>query len=110
MSLCLGNVRRLYTHSIAQVQEQHKSGQRLKLDVILNAPEVIVPLESQSKEVVVVDLGTLTLSNTFHLTRPEAEQDPALYEQYAIKLTQLQVFRYSLVCSASFVVILPSPL
>lgn len=78
-----------------QVQETHASGQRLKLDISIQAPEITVPLKSDSKEVIVADLGSLSLSNTFHIAkRTDVVQQAAIYERHVIKLNNLKVFRY----------------
>ena len=74
-----------------QVQEQHRNGTRIKLDVSLEAPQIVVPLKSDSEEVVLADLGRLTLSNTFY--HPPMEKT-AFAEEYSIHLTDLEVFRY----------------
>lgn len=73
------------------MQEQHKNGTRIKLSVSLEAPEIVVPLRSDSKEVILADLGRLTLSNSFY--HPPSEST-ALAENYDIQLADLQVIRY----------------
>ena len=68
---------------------------RIKLNVSIRAPEITVPLNSQTTDIVVLDLGQLTLENEFHLidlgTTPG--QNKALYEQYQVKLTDLEMYR-----------------
>ena len=68
---------------------------RMKLDISVRAPEVTVPLSSLSCDIVVLDLGQLTLVNEFLLLNVGFSKDKsvALYEQYDIKLTELQIFR-----------------
>lgn len=68
---------------------------RIKLDISVQAPEVILPLSSKSQDVVVLDLGQLTLTNGFFGLDVgfSKERSVALYEQHHVKLTQLQLYR-----------------
>ena len=89
-----------------QVQELHQNGQRMKLNIAINGPEVTIPASSESREVIVAYLGFLRLSNTFHLVEggtggasitPEPagkqQQQLPIFEEYEIKLRDLQVYR-----------------
>ena len=79
----------------------------MKLDISIQAPEITIPLKSDSKKVIVADLGSLSLSNTFHIAKKVdvtsdagVKQQAAIYESHVIKLNNLQIFRYSItVCS-----------
>lgn len=75
----------------SQVQEQHKNGTRIKLDVSIEAPEIVVPLKSDSEDVILADLGKLKLSNSFFIVPSESA---AIAEAYDIRLSNLQVSRY----------------
>lgn len=84
-----------------QVQEKRDSGQRLKLKISIQAPEITIPLKSDSNEVVVADLGSLSLTNTSHIakkmevtTDSGVEHWAAVYEKYTIELNNLQIYRY----------------
>ncbi|XP_064396100.1 intermembrane lipid transfer protein VPS13C-like isoform X3 [Halichondria panicea] len=82
------------TAAINAVQEKQASGQRIKLSITLKAPEIVVPLHSNSGEVIVADLGVLRLSNSFHLVGGwSGGERPPLYEEYDIQLKDLQVYR-----------------
>ena len=61
----------------------------------VQAPEITVPLSSKSRDIAVLDLGQLTLANVFLGTDVgfSKERSLAIYEQYNVKLTQLQVYR-----------------
>ena len=90
----------------AQVQETHASGQRMKLDVSIQAPEITIPLKSDSDEAIVADLGSLSLSNTFHIAKqvdasPGSTSTPsvAVFERHAIKLDNLKIFRCVQFCA-----------
>jgi hypothetical protein len=68
---------------------------RMKLDISVQAPEITVPLGSQSHDIVVLDLGQLTLRNELLTVSVgfSEEMNVALYEQYDVKLIQLQMYR-----------------
>jgi len=89
-----------------QVEELHQNGQRMKLNIAINGPEVTIPVRSESREATVSYLGFLHLSNTFHLMKggasgasitPEPagkqQQQLAILEEYEIELRGLQVYR-----------------
>ena len=76
----------------------HQNGQRLKLDIQIDAPEIIIPVSSQSNEALVIDLGQLNLLITFHQypaegARFDGEKLP-IYENLSIMLTNLHMYRY----------------
>lgn len=78
------------------MQELHENGQKIKLSVVIDAPEVVLPSSPHSRDIVVGYLGLLMLSNSFHAVK--TEQHSALtpiYEDYSISLTELTVYRYS---------------
>ena len=75
-----------------QVQEQHKNGTRIRLNVSLEAPEIVIPLKSDSAELILADLGRLTLSNSFY---HPPNQKTALAEEFDIQLANLKVIRYA---------------
>lgn len=68
---------------------------KMKLDISIQAPEITVPLSSLSRDIVVLDLGQLTLQNEFLLLDVgfSADMSVALYEQHYVKLTNLQIYR-----------------
>ena len=71
---------------------------RIKIDMLVQAPEITVPLSSQSQDIAVLDLGQLAIVNTFLGLNVgfSKERSVALYEQYDVNLTQLQMYRYIL--------------
>lgn len=68
---------------------------KMKLDISIQAPEITVPLSSLSHDIVVLDLGQLTLRNEFLLLDVglSADMSVALYEQHYVTLTNLQIYR-----------------
>lgn len=68
---------------------------KMKLNISIQAPEITVPLSSLSHDIVVLDLGQLTLQNEFLLLDVGLSSDMsvALYEQHYVTLTNLQIYR-----------------
>lgn len=59
----------------------------------IDAPEIVIPTSSTSKDVVIVYLGELSLSNAFFVKDIEAT-DVVLYEESQISLSRIEVYRY----------------
>ncbi|GAA6110095.1 vacuolar protein sorting-associated protein 13C isoform X2 [Tachysurus ichikawai] len=66
---------------------------RLSMDIKLKAPLIIIPQSSMSHNAFVVDLGLITMSNTFSLTPAEGFPLPAVVETMDVKLTHLKLLR-----------------
>ncbi|KAM9860925.1 intermembrane lipid transfer protein VPS13C [Aulostomus maculatus] len=66
---------------------------RLSMDIKLKAPLIIIPQSSTSLNAVVVDLGLITVGNSFSLLPAEGFSLPAVVEKMDIKLTQLKLSR-----------------
>ncbi|XP_053190317.1 intermembrane lipid transfer protein VPS13C [Scomber japonicus] len=69
---------------------------RLSLDINLKAPLIVVPQSSTSQNAVVVDLGLITVGNSFSLLPVEGFSLPAVVEKMEMKLTQLKLSRTTL--------------
>lgn len=69
---------------------------KMKLDIFIRAPEITVPLSSLSQDIVVLDLGQLTLVNEFLLLDVgfAKNKSAVLCEQCYVKLTNLKMYRY----------------
>ncbi|XP_035991633.1 vacuolar protein sorting-associated protein 13C isoform X3 [Fundulus heteroclitus] len=66
---------------------------RLSMDIRLKAPLVIIPQSSTSQNALLVDLGLITVENSFALQSGEGFPLPAVVEKMDIKLTQLKLCR-----------------
>ncbi|XP_027870643.1 vacuolar protein sorting-associated protein 13C isoform X9 [Xiphophorus couchianus] len=66
---------------------------RLSTNIRLKAPLIIVPQSSTSQNALVVDLGLITVENSFALRPGEGLPLPAVVEKMDIKLTQLKLYR-----------------
>ncbi|XP_067454112.1 intermembrane lipid transfer protein VPS13C isoform X1 [Thunnus thynnus] len=69
---------------------------RLSMDINLKAPLIIIPQSSTSHNAVVVDLGLITVGNSFLLLPAEGFSLPAVVEKMDMKLTQLKLSRTTL--------------
>ncbi|KAK5873459.1 hypothetical protein PBY51_018496 [Eleginops maclovinus] len=79
---------------------------RLSLDIKLKAPLIIVPQNSSSQHALVMDLGLITVGNSFSLLPAEGCPLPALMEKMEIRLTQLKLSRTTLQPGSSQMAIL----
>ncbi|KTG37053.1 hypothetical protein cypCar_00003660 [Cyprinus carpio] len=66
---------------------------RLAMDIRLKAPLIIIPQSSTSHNAFVVDLGLITVGNSFSLLAAEGFPLPAVLETMDVKLTQLKLSR-----------------
>ena len=68
---------------------------RIKLDISVEAPEITMPLNSKSCDVVVLDLGQFSLTNGFLGLDVGFSKDKsmALYEQHHMELKDLKLYR-----------------
>lgn len=66
---------------------------RLSLDINLKAPLVIVPQSSGSHNALVMDLGLITVANSFSLLPVGEGHLPALVDNLDIQLSQLKLSR-----------------
>ncbi|KAJ8247516.1 hypothetical protein GJAV_G00247290 [Gymnothorax javanicus] len=66
---------------------------RLSMDVRLKAPVIIIPQSSISHNAFVVDLGLITVGNSFSLLSAEGFPLPAVVEKMDVNLTQLKLSR-----------------
>lgn len=76
------------------VQNIQEKASRISLSVDLNAPYIIVPQNSKSYNVLVVDFGHLQLGNQFELAgKSSASGVPAILNKLGITLSDLKVSR-----------------
>ncbi|XP_054866363.1 intermembrane lipid transfer protein VPS13C isoform X4 [Amphiprion ocellaris] len=69
---------------------------RLSMDIRLKAPLIIIPQSSTSHNAMVVDLGLITVGNSFSLLPAEGFPLPAVVEKMDVRLTQLKLSRTTL--------------
>uniref|UniRef100_A0A3B3ZUH9 Uncharacterized protein n=1 Tax=Periophthalmus magnuspinnatus TaxID=409849 RepID=A0A3B3ZUH9_9GOBI len=66
---------------------------RLSMDIRLKAPLIIIPQDSNSHDALVMDLGLITVGNSFSLQQVEGVELPAVVEKMEVKLSQLKLSR-----------------
>lgn len=67
---------------------------RLSMDVNLKAPLIIIPESSTSQDALVMDLGLITVGNSFSLLPIDGCPLPAVIDNTDIQLTQLKLSRW----------------
>ena len=76
------------------VQNIQEKASRISLSVDLDAPYIIVPQNSKSYNVLVVDFGHLELGNKFELAgKSSANGIPAILNKIGLTLSDLKVSR-----------------
>ncbi|XP_026157018.1 vacuolar protein sorting-associated protein 13C isoform X2 [Mastacembelus armatus] len=80
----------------SSVRDFAKKSFRLSVDIKLKAPLIIIPQSSTSHNALVVDLGLITVGNSFSLLLVEGFSLPAVVEMMDVKLTQLKFSRTTL--------------
>lgn len=66
---------------------------RLSLDINLKAPLLIVPQSSSSRQALLMDLGLITVANSFSLLPGGEDHLPVLVDHLDIQLSQLKLSR-----------------
>lgn len=66
---------------------------RLSMDIRLKAPLIIIPQSSTSHNALEVDLGLITVGNSFSLLAVEGCPLPAVIDHMDVQLTQLKLSR-----------------
>lgn len=76
------------------VKELAQQSFRLALDINIKAPVVIVPQSSTSSDVLVADLGLITVKNTFSLVTCKSQSNlPPVIDCMTVKLSNLKLYR-----------------
>lgn len=66
---------------------------RLSMDIKLKAPLIVIPQSPTSRNAVLMDLGLITVGNSFSLLQAEGFELPVVVEKMDVKLTQLKLSR-----------------
>ncbi|XP_055333102.1 intermembrane lipid transfer protein VPS13C-like isoform X2 [Paramacrobiotus metropolitanus] len=75
--------------AVQSVQTAYTDAIRIKMDIKIKAPIIVMPQHSRSGNAILVDLGTLLLSNSFQLTPEKAIMDHMKIDFSAVKLSRL---------------------
>ena len=81
-----------------KVQEVHKVGQRVSLELSIDAPEIVIPALSTSEDVVIVYFGKLNFWNNFFVNDTCCTKESiVVYEQSHVSLSSMEVYKYLIV-------------
>uniref|UniRef100_A0A8V5GFH9 Uncharacterized protein n=1 Tax=Melopsittacus undulatus TaxID=13146 RepID=A0A8V5GFH9_MELUD len=76
------------------VKELAERSSRLALDINIKAPVVIVPQSAMSTNVLVADLGLITVKNRFFISKTKTQYDlPPVVDSMTVKLSELKLYR-----------------
>uniref|UniRef100_A0A3B3RA21 Vacuolar protein sorting 13 homolog C n=1 Tax=Paramormyrops kingsleyae TaxID=1676925 RepID=A0A3B3RA21_9TELE len=78
----------------SSVRDLAQKSFRLSMDIRLKAPVIVVPQSSTSHDAVEVDLGLITVGNSFSLLPVEGCPLPAVIDEMRVQLSQLKLCRY----------------
>lgn len=76
------------------VQEAYSKETKVSLNINLKAPDIIIPINSKSKEALFFDLGHITVTNRFNVLEVEMKDGKnkmAVIDRVKISLTQLKL-------------------
>ncbi|XP_057258116.1 intermembrane lipid transfer protein VPS13A isoform X6 [Pezoporus wallicus] len=76
------------------VKELAERSSRLALDINIKAPVVIVPQSAMSTNVLVADLGLITVKNRFFISKTKTQYNlPPVVDSMTVKLSELKLYR-----------------
>uniref|UniRef100_A0A8C3R984 Vacuolar protein sorting 13 homolog A n=1 Tax=Cyanoderma ruficeps TaxID=181631 RepID=A0A8C3R984_9PASS len=76
------------------VKELAERSSRLALDINIKAPVVIIPQSAMSANVLVADLGLITVKNKFFIAKTKARCSlPPVIDSMTVKLSELKLYR-----------------
>ncbi|XP_052870380.1 intermembrane lipid transfer protein Vps13 [Anopheles cruzii] len=73
------------------VVEAYTQATRIKLNVKVKAPIIIIPVDSTSFEAVAMDFGYLSITNTFRDIDTESQHGPAIIDEMKIELKDMKL-------------------
>ena len=78
----------------AAAQDLSQRASRIALDIRLKAPVIIVPQNSRSNNALLVDLGLITVRNSFHTANKYSKEGlPSVIDQMRVELSAMKVSR-----------------
>jgi len=76
------------------VKAIEENSMKIKLDVDVRAPQILIPQDSQQKEGFIIDLGHFVVSNSFQIIPDTAEMEKkAIVDMISVEMTNLTVIR-----------------
>lgn len=81
--------------------DAYENATRLKLDIKIKAPIIIVPVHSKSTEGVAMDLGSLHLFNSITALKVPNNEHKAIIDDIKIELNNMKVSKVSIVANSN---------
>lgn len=76
------------------MKQAYEKATKISLNVDLNAPDIIVPVDSSSYHVLAIDLGHLSITNSFIVLEEKNKSGhPAVVDEMRLKLTNMTIHR-----------------
>ena len=84
----------------AAAQQAQESSSRIRLNIKIKAPVVIVPQSSSNNNAIVVDLGNIAIGNVFKVgSQKNDEGQAAVLDHMTVTLSQMKLSRWvAVVC------------
>ncbi|XP_055538544.1 intermembrane lipid transfer protein Vps13 isoform X2 [Wyeomyia smithii] len=73
------------------VVEAYSKATRMKLDIKVKAPIIVIPVDSKSLKAVAMDFGHLSITNNFHDIATEHTHGPAIIDEMKIELKDMKL-------------------
>lgn len=64
---------------------------RIKLDIFLMAPNIVIPQSSGSLNVILANLGNVTVTNTFNIVGAQSSENPAVCDDMSVKVNEMKL-------------------
>lgn len=75
-------------------KDLHQRSAKVKLDIVLHAPIIVVPQHSQSSNGLLFDLGCLKVNNSFLLKKQRLnDKTPVILDKLLVTLTNIKMSR-----------------
>ena len=74
----------------------YEQASRIKMNIRIKAPIVLVPVHSRSLEAIVIDLGNLKISNLINNLDVKSEHGPAVIDEMKVELSDIKLSKVTL--------------
>lgn len=74
----------------------YEQATRIKMDIKIKAPIILVPVHSQSFEAIVIDLGNLKMTNLINNLNVKNDHGPAVIDEMKIELSDVKLSKVAL--------------
>lgn len=74
----------------------YEQASRIKMNIKIKAPIILVPVHSRSLEAIVVDLGNLKISNQINNVDVKSDHGPAVIDEMKVELSDMKLSKVAL--------------